>query len=135
MKFSHRNYKRNLIVLISVFFLINCKSSDHFKIKKLNLKKKDVSEVVFDMSRYGMGITASIKNNDSILDFLKELNHSKLKEFNKCCCNWDRIILKSNGEEYILKTNGEIFTTDSIIGFYKLNEKYVGYWDGYEKCR
>ena len=135
MNFSKRNYNRTLIIVISVLLLINCKSADHFNIKKLNLKKKDVSEVFFDMTRYGMGIEASIKNKDSISDFLKTLNHSEHKDFNKCCCNWDKIILKSKGEEYILKTNGQIFMTDSINGFYKLNEKYIGYWDGYEKCR
>ncbi len=121
MKSSNGNYKKNLIILISILFLTNCKSTEHFKINKLNLKQENVSEVVFDMSRYGMGITTSIKNKDSILDFIKDLNHSKIQEFNKCCCSWDKIILKSNGKEYILKTNGEIFTTDSIIGFYKLN--------------
>ena len=132
MKFDSIYYKLNLIIVI--LFIWSCKSSDHFNVSKLNLKKNNVSEVVFDMSRYGMGITTSIKNKDSISDFIKELNQSKRKEFKICCCNWDRIILKSNGNKTILKTNGRIFTTDSISGFYILNDKYIGYWDGYEKC-
>jgi hypothetical protein len=97
------------------------------------IKKRNVSEIQFDMYRYGMGITFSLKNKDSISDFIKKMKRSELVDYKKHC-SWDKIVIITDRNNYILETNGKVFSSDSLKTFYKLNEKYLKHWDGYENC-
>jgi hypothetical protein len=71
----------------------------------------------------------SITERQEIIDFINDLETSKVNGLWKGA-KWDRIVLHYvNGDEKVFSTNGEVFGQGSNGTFYDLNSKYKKYWE------